>query len=331
MEKYPFVGTSIIVFILLILCSFPSTTGYFLEDHRPLSKHIITVDNEPGDADYTSIMEALNHSSPGDTIEVFSGTYYEHGINITKDGISLIGIPYELGNGNDTGKPFINGGGNDDLIEIKAENVTIDGFHMENKGSGANGIIGIYEEADHCIISNNDLAYTTMSIIWNEGSSTWIINNSISYSTIRQGIVLRDPSHDNFVSGNIISNCDTGILLWDSPYNLITKNIIYNCSEFGIDNTYIYNTFQYNTLKDNQVGYQTLTGVYNSIINNNFIDNQVHAQYQYNQFRSCFSNRWIGNYWDKGRILPYPIVGQILFLPWIQFDWNPAKEPNSMS
>lgn len=320
----------LLIFFLIVTLSIPSSVGYFLEDRHPLLKNIIIVDNE-GDGDFISIKDALAHALPGDTIEVYSGTYLEYKIVIEINNITLIGVPFEFGNGSDIGKPFINGGGIDDLIEIKAENVTIDGFRMENKGSGANGIIGIYEEADHCIISNNDLANTTMSIIWNDGSYTWIINNSIRYSTIRQGIVLRDPSHNNFVSGNSISNCDTGILLWDSSYNLITKNIIKNCSEFGIDNTYIYNTFQYNTLKDNKVGYQTLTGVYNSIINNNFIDNQVHAQYQYNRFRSCFSNRWIGNFWDAGRILPYPIVGQILFFPWIQFDWRPAQEPYDIS
>jgi len=299
----------------------------FVTCDASVSNSVIIVDNE-GDGDFISIKDALEYAVPGDTIEVYSGTYYEYNISIQINNITVIGIPTELGNGSDIGKPFINGKGKDDLIEIRAGNVTIDGFRMENVGPGANGIIIIYHSAHSCIISNNDIAHTTMSCIWIFSSNNYVMNNNISYSTMRQGIVLRDPSHDNVVSDNVISNCNTGILLWDSPHNLITKNIIHNCSEFGIDNTYIYNTFQYNTLKDNEVGYQTLTGVYNSIINNNFIDNQVHAQYQYNRFRSCFSNRWIGNFWDAGRILPYPIVGQILFFPWIQFDWNPAKVPN---
>jgi len=145
---------------------------------------------------------------------------------------------------------------------------------------------------------------------------------------MRQGIVLRDPSHDNVVSDNVISNCNTGILLWDSPHNLITKNIIHNCSEFGIDNTDNYNIFQRNILKDNQVGYQIYYGLYNSIINNNFINNQVHAQFLNSRFRFCLMNHWIGNYWNQGRILPYPIFGAVLFFPWFQFDWNPAKVPN---
>jgi hypothetical protein len=38
------------------------------------------VDDEPGDADFISIKEAVNSSNPGDTIEVYSGIYYEEGI-----------------------------------------------------------------------------------------------------------------------------------------------------------------------------------------------------------------------------------------------------------
>jgi hypothetical protein len=31
------------------------------------------------------------------------------------------------------------------------------------------------------------------------------------------------------------------------------------------------------------------------------------------------------NYWDQPRILPKPIFG---YLPFVQFDWLPAREPN---
>jgi len=323
------VGILLILFLIVTL-NIPSSVGYFLEDRHPLLKNIIIVDNE-GDGDFISIKDALEHAVPGDTIEVYSGTYYEYNISIEINNITVIGVPTELGNGSDIGKPFINGEGRDDLIEIRAGNVTIDGFRMENVGLGANGIIIIYHGAHGCIIFNNDIAYTTMSCIWIFSSNNYIMNNNISYSTMRQGIVLRDPSHDNVVSGNVISECNTGILLWDSPHNLITKNIIHNCSEFGIDNTDNYNIFQRNILRENQVGYQTYYGIYNSIINNNFINNQVHSQFLNSRIRFCLMNHWMGNYWNQGRILPYPILGAVLFFPWFQFDWNPANVPNSIS
>jgi hypothetical protein len=42
------------------------------------------------------------------------------------------------------------------------------------------------------------------------------------------------------------------------------------------------------------------------------------------------------NYWGQPRTKPYPIYGKIygkigpfyrIALPWVQFDWHPAKEP----
>ena len=44
---------------------------------------IIVVDDE-GDGDFIRIKDALNYASPGDTIEVYSGTYNEHTIKINK-------------------------------------------------------------------------------------------------------------------------------------------------------------------------------------------------------------------------------------------------------
>ena len=202
----------------------------------PISdKTVITVDDE-GDGDYTSIKEALNHSNLGDTIEVYSGTYYEHGIIISDDNITLKGIPYELGTGNDIGKPFIDGRGIDDMIFVEAKNVIIDGFRIENNGGPkANGILALRQGADGCIISNNDIAHTTMSCMWISSSNNKILNNKISHSSMRQGIVLRDPCSNCLVSGNIISDVEIGIDLWDSNHNTVTGNKISRCREFGID------------------------------------------------------------------------------------------------
>jgi len=316
-----------ILTIIIILLFFETSIIPLGTSEQIRSKTIITVDDEPGDADYISIKEALNHSSPGDTIEVFSGTYYEHGINIMEDGISLIGMPYELGNGSDTGKPFINGEGKDDLIEIRSGNGTIDGFRMENNGPGANGIIATFHDAHGCTISNNDITYTTMSCIWIFSSNNFVMNNNISHSTSRQGIVLVDPSSHNFVSGNRISDCDTGILTWGSGNNIIEGNVVQNCVSYGMDIGNDDNVIRYNTIENNTIGIQ-LMSVRTTVSNNNFINNEKYHATAYNSRLSwLISNKWIGNYWDRGRILPYPILSQFFIFPWVLFDWHPAQEP----
>jgi parallel beta-helix repeat protein len=290
-------------------------------------KTIITVDDE-GDGDYTSIKDALNHANPGDTIEVYSGTYYEYCIDIEIEDITLKGIPYELGNGGDTGKPFINGKGKDDLINIKAKNVMIDGLRMENDGGPlANGIITLYHESDGCTVSNNDIAHTTMACIWSFGSNNKILDNNISHSSIRQGIVLCDPCSNCLVSGNVISDVTTGILCWDSNHNTITGNKISRCSRFGIDVAGSNNKIIGNHLENNSIGIQ-IYEFFISVKRNNFINNEVHAQFIYGiPLLQRFTNIWFRNYWDKPRLLPYPIFGGLVLLPIIQFDWRPALKP----
>ena len=70
------------------------------------NENVIVVDDE-GDGDFVSIQAAINAAKDGDTIEVYSGIYHEN--LVVNKRVSLIGIPYELGEGNDEGKPVIEG------------------------------------------------------------------------------------------------------------------------------------------------------------------------------------------------------------------------------
>jgi parallel beta-helix repeat protein len=314
------------ILLLIALLSLPSTTGFFLEDHQPLSQHVITVDDEPGDADYTSIKEALNHSSPGDTIEVFSGTYFEHDIIITLNGISLVGMPYELGNGSDTGKPFINGQGLGDIINIKnAKNVTITGFRIENRGEGYFCIILVGWGSDGCVIANNTLRYTGNSIIGCSSNFSKFTNNTIRDAGGLYGILL--GYHNNIVSDNIIDHCPRGISFWGASFNTITRNRISNCSQFGIDIMNTGNVIQFNTIENNAYGVHINTAGSTRITQNNFINNTRQAGFDQN-INFIEGNRWSQNYWNRPRLLPYPIRGTVfLIVPWMQFDWRPAQTP----
>jgi parallel beta-helix repeat protein len=318
----------LITFGILILFALPcflqSVTGSILEKQNHAFRGVITVDNE-GDGDYISIKEAVNNANPGDTIEVYSGTYYEHYIVIEIEEITLKGIPYELGNGSDTGKPFINGEGKEKVFVIKTQDVIIDGFRMENDGPGAYNIISINTES--CTIINNDLSHTVMSIFWIRGPNNKILNNNISHSSMRQGIVLVNPCSNCLVSGNIISDCDTGICVWESNHNTITENKIMRCSDFGIDVAGSFNKIIGNHIENNDIGVQ-IWNFFNQVKRNNFIDNELHAQFIYGiPFLQGLTNIWFGNYWGRPRLLPYPILGLLVLLPIVQFDWRPALLP----
>jgi len=317
----------VIVILICMLFLFSNTTTFASD-----LNDVIIVDDE-GDGDYTSIKEALSYANPGDTIEVYSGTYYENNITINIEGINLQGISYELGNGNDTGKPFIDGPGTDpySLIEIIACDTTINGFHIENYNSEplGNVLITIYHEADGCVISNNDIFYTSSTLIWVYGSNNIIMNNNISHSLMRQGICLKEPATNNIVRGNVISDCEDGILCWGSNLNLIEGNNIHNCERFGIDITYKNSILRYNTIENNTIGLY-LRSKRVIVSNNNFINNEEHAIGTYGTLRQFISNRWIGNYWGEERTLPYPIPCYLFILPLVQFDWRPASVPNEI-
>jgi nitrous oxidase accessory protein len=316
------------ILMLVAVLGLPVSSAFSLINQNSFSKHIITVDNEPGDADFTSIKEALNNSNPDDTIEVYSGTYYEHGINITEEGISLIGMPYELGNGNDTGKPFINGQGIEDVIFVDTQNVTISGFQIKNWGNQPVDAttITLHWGANGCVISNNDLHFSPNSIISCDSNFSKIINNTISDAGMYYGIML-GYGH-NTVSGNTIDKCPTGICFWGGSNNIIVGNRISNCSVFGIDiGGGGLNTFQFNTIENNQLGLHIYMSVLNRINQNNFINNTYQAGYNLG-LSLMAGNRFFRNYWDHPRLLPYPIKGTVLLIvPWVNFDWRPAQEP----
>ncbi|UCF13478.1 MAG: right-handed parallel beta-helix repeat-containing protein [Thermoplasmatales archaeon] len=314
-----------IITLLLSMCLLPVTISTYTTSLG--YGDVITVDDE-GDGEYTSIKEAVNNASEGDTIVVYSGTYYEHGIEIKKDNITLIGIPYELGTGNDTGKPFIDGQGKAMVIRAKAENVTITGFRIENSGGTvACGIIGIHDIAHNCVISENDLRYSIMGCIGCSSNNNKFINNNISHSSIRQGIVTANGSKNNTLLGNVITDCPTGINFWGSNNNTVENNIIQNCG-YGIESYGQYNTFFQNTIKNNEHGL-IVVGSPNVIKNNNFIDNsKVDAFFHIGLDSFPFLNRWFNNYWGRPRLLPKPIFGlNLFFVPWIQFDLRPALLP----
>jgi parallel beta-helix repeat protein len=245
-----FIGTSVI----------PSATS-----EQTGGKKIIMVDDEPGDGEYTSIKEALNHSDPGDIIEVFSGTYTENDIQIFQP-ISIIGIPHELGAGNDTGKPVIKhlqqGNWSYFIIRIvNTERVSINGcvFIPYNESD----IVKVIDmvSTNYCTLHNNDIYGNSWHgvgfDVW-DCNNTAILNNTItncvdgilifhSYNmtilnntitNIRNGVDVDLPLSRIYYNCSILNNCitncsDQGISAEGSGIT-ISQNVIKNCSGIGI-------------------------------------------------------------------------------------------------
>ncbi len=141
--------------------------------------------------DYTKIQDAINDASVGDTILVYSGTYYEN-VNVNKQ-IILEGI--DIGGG----KPVIDAGGSGSAISLSAENITLEGFMAVNATFGNAGIRV------------------------NSGSNI-IRNNSASNNY--DGIYLTYLGNNNTLNGNVASNNREGISLLSSSNNTLTNNLM---------------------------------------------------------------------------------------------------------
>jgi len=350
-------GLVIAVIVLFISMSIIPSSAFdnVKKSSIPTSyKSIIIVDDE-GDGDYTSIIDAVNNSNPGDVIEVYSGTYLEGEILMDTQEITLKGISYELGGGNDTGSPLIVRKGFMQIIKVLADNITISGFTMQDNNSGRKALyqgdfIDVYS-VNGCLISNNTIQNGTNfsdGINCLKTNNVQIIDNIINNMDL-SGIDFKECNNAS-IFGNIVSNSEYGIFIESSEVINVTKNKINGC-DIGIALSKSHsNTIYLNNLENNYFGVNLELSTKNIIKHNNFINNSWDAVWdavkvviiqRWNSFR----NSWIENYWDDWiKIGPKIIPGFIFLviavipggeiqlpiaipLPLFQLDRRPVKKP----
>jgi nitrous oxidase accessory protein len=280
------------VLILFVIGSYPSFSADSYQHYSSLTSRedVILVDDD-GDGDYTSIQEAVNNSNPGDIIEIYSGTYNEYNIIISHP-VHIIGIPHELGQGNDTGKPLITPSHFLNffvLMNIFSPFVSIGEccFQAYNEYDN-NGAAILIKNSDYCTIFDCDLKDIGGGIeIWH--SYNTIIQNNTMDNIFEFGIWMQPSSYNNTIRNNTISNfggfgIDFNLDL-EAPYNcslvnnhisegnvgikavgsgiMIFDNVIENCYESGVASS------SFKSLIHNRI-YNCSKGI-NIICNNNLI------------------------------------------------------------
>ncbi len=292
---------------------------------------IILVDDD-GDGDYERIQNAINNASSGDSIDVYSGTYYESNITISKPDITLRGIAYELENGTGIGQPFIDGRGVGTAVWINADRIVFSGFHIENWHPDYVALaLGL--DGNHCVVANNTIQHAYLGLIsCGSCSNCSIINNTLSSTNYVAAISTYFLCSYLTIIGNTITDAPTGIQLWDSPHNFISRNIISSCWK-GITILSDYNTIYLNTVEKNTFGLD-VSGYYNVIKHNNFINNTHYAArfiIPADEWHGPGYVKWVGNYWNHPRIFPFLIFGFCNALPWFNVDWWPVLKPYDIS
>ncbi len=124
--------------------------------------------NASGGANYTRIQDAITSANAGDTILVYSGTYYENA-HVNKQ-LTLRGI----------GMPVVNARGSGSAITLAADGITLDGFTAT--GSGDSPEAGIVFTSNNNTVSGNNA------------------NSNNGY-----GIYLYYYSNNNTLSGNMMT------------------------------------------------------------------------------------------------------------------------------
>jgi parallel beta-helix repeat protein len=173
-----------------------------------------------------------------------------------------------------------------------------------------------------------------VGLIISFSSHNTISGNNISAN--QDGINLGVLTSENMLNQNTIrDNHGIGINLQDTNNNLIVDNII-SKNTIGINISGDTNTIKHNLISNNSLGITIYHFGWNTFVSSNdFLNNTRNAG-----FKELFRDRhnvWTKNYWDRSRVLPQPIFGRMswrsfsISIPWMTFDWHPAKQPNHTS
>jgi parallel beta-helix repeat protein len=199
-RKVPLVMAFVIILGGMPLLSFTS---------RPTKAKTIVVPN-----DHSTIQEAINAASNGDTIYVKNGTYY--GSVIVNKTISLVGES-SIGT-------IVDGKGTGTVMKILTNRTVVRSFNINDSGTslGDMGISLIH--ASNVTIEENIIANTGGVYLLSSDNNT-LSNNIVSDNWY--GVYLSQSRQNNLTKNNVRNN-NNGIEMYESNDNLLKNNTIDN-------------------------------------------------------------------------------------------------------
>jgi len=237
--------------------------------------------------DYPTIQEAINAASPGDTIFVRAGTYYEN-VVVNKT-VSLVGENRE--------NTIIDGSGTGTVVSVTVNDVEIQGFTIQNSGSVYPDSGITIQGCVNIIIQDNSITNNYYGLRISRSSGNTVSGNNITYNFY--GVWL-GYSSDNIIINNNVTKHNNGVYLsHHTSNNTVSENNIKD-NKLGI---YLIsssgNTFSQNNIESNECGINAqVNSSKNIIYHNNFIENtrQVYSYDSTNFWDDGYPSG--GNYWS---------------------------------
>lgn len=257
--------------VILLLIGF-NVTGSYIQDTKDVSTvnfdgNILYVGGS-GPNNYTTIQSAIDNSSNGDAVFVYSGTYVEN-VQINKS-ISLTGEDKNL--------TSIQGSYINDVVNVSADYIIIQNFTIVQSGgppSWYNAGIQINSNDNHII--NCNICFNYVGIYINKFcSNNSIINNHIHNNEL-DGITTRYKGNHIIISNNIINNnLYCGMNLGQNNNITVCNNHIYNHSIVGISGWELENSIiTKNNVEKNKYALSFGRSYNNIITENILIDNEL--------------------------------------------------------
>ncbi len=231
-----------------------------------------------GPGNYSTIQDAIDNASDGDTVFVYAGMYHEN--VIVNKTITVTGE-----NKNTT---VIDGSGTGNVVLVCSDFVTISGFTIQDSGSYYLFDAGLSLHANYTNVFDNN-----------------VTNNNRFGIVI--GIMDNNLYHHNNIHNNLVSkNYDTNIWIEESDYNNISNNVVFQddtrdciCARYAH-----HCTIENNMILDSPYGISLFWGsnatvVHNTIQNCLIIGIGLSDQHQsiigFNTIDNCTYLPWMGN------------------------------------
>ena len=249
---------------------------------------------------YQTITTAVAAAKEGDTIFVDRGLYHEKNLIIGKQ-LVLKGV----------GRPVLDGESKYEIISIKADNVTVDGFLLQHTGESSivdYAAIKIYNRRNASIL-NNIIKDAFFGIYSQVGINCLIQNNTLTSDKKEEqqsGNGIHCWKSDSMrIIANTISGHRDGIYFEFVTHSVIWRNNSFNNLRYGLhfmfsnDDAYITNTFE-----NNGAGVAVMFSHGVKMFNNYFKENWGDAAY--GLLLKEINDSYIeGNHFNKNSIAIY--------------------------